>query len=56
MEAFQQIQSDKEHMKTFTVRNNSAMCLTLLERKKEGNIKKDKNEVQVRVSKIQKWN
>lgn len=45
-------------MKTLTVRNSSTMCLMLLEReKKEGTIKKEKkNEAQVRVSKIQKWN
>lgn len=44
-------------MKTLTGKNNSAVSLTLLlERKKEVNIKKEKNEAQVRVSKIQKWN
>lgn len=44
-------------MKTLTGKNNSAVSLTsLLERKKEGNIKKEKNEAQVRVSKIEKWN
>lgn len=43
MGAFKQNQSDKEHMKSLTVRNSSAACLTLLlERKKEGNIKKKK--------------
>lgn len=43
-------------MKTLTARNKSTVCLTVLERKKEGNIKKEKNVAQVRVSKIQKWN
>lgn len=57
IEVFKQNQSDKEHGNSYCKEQlSSVFNIAVREKKKEGNVKKEKTEAQVRVSKIQKRN